>query len=733
MKLHAFYALLLLALIAVPGSVAAQDSTLGEIDDPPAASAAPEAEDGPTGEEPPRVEYENPIPEFLRGHDLPYVVAGRKIVTVPVSAMDWVRLDRRDLVRVDLVRKDVKEEAADGTTLTAEELTVKLADEAEIYAISSFAPANTLAPVCLEMSPDEARACLEALSGDGQILLTVVRKYDTRVPTRDETTPDRNEEWPVKLPALSLEVDRNITVTHDSRIKTVDGFDSSVIEVDSIDPDRIRVTALHAGSTTITLIDEQSVQNLVDVVVTDENGEFKKIIGRLYPEARIQVMRIKDAILLRGTVADGMQVEEIVEIAEQFAPRVLNQLRTADGHAAEMEASDMSIPAGMQVVTIEVASAPQIHRHLMSGGGKVDVIANWPADDGPNNAFVLLTKATIYSVEHAAPLRLTLLVPPDAADALRLAQVFASFSVVLRAPDDDSGPAACRLATETHQRLLELKSSTGTDQPMALPLGNGADNSLEDLRGDLRALHDDVRQLIEILKQRADEPVEGPADGAEALQTGVLFFQADWCGPCQKMWPIVARRIEEGLPFKSVDIDRDQELRTGYKITSTPTFVFLKDGEEVHRHVGILTDEQLVELCRSHLSERRDSGSVFDSIEKALGLQFVPLGENPSELKGGNYRGGLKISSVAPGSPTEQAGLQRGDVLVGLDRWETIEPDDVTFVISRLDLKNHATLKFYVVRDGETLFGHLELEATAQEQVPPAVCPTEPVLETQPQ
>ena len=176
------------------------------------------------------------------------------------------------------------------------------------------------------------------------------------------------------------------------------------------------------------------------------------------------------------------------------------------------------------------------------------------------------------------------------------------------------------------------------------------------------------------------------------------------------MWPVVARLIEEGRPLRSVDIERHRDLQRRHEIVSTPTFVFLKNGEEVHRHVGILTEEQLLELCDSHLAERQNSGAKSKSIEETLGVGLTALDENPRELRGGPYRGGLRISSVAEGSPAEQAGLKRGDVLVGLDRWETTAAADVTFVLEQPDRKSEDSIKFYVVRDGETMFGRLEID-----------------------
>ena len=66
-----------------------------------------------------------------------------------------------------------------------------------------------------------------------------------------------------------------------------------------------------------------------------------------------------------------------------------------------------------------------------------------------------------------------------------------------------------------------------------------------------------------------------------------LKFFATWCGPCS----VVSKQLE-GLDLQEVDLDQDTEgLTTKYKIRNVPTLVFLKDGEEVDRHSGLITRE----------------------------------------------------------------------------------------------------------------------------------------------
>lgn len=76
----------------------------------------------------------------------------------------------------------------------------------------------------------------------------------------------------------------------------------------------------------------------------------------------------------------------------------------------------------------------------------------------------------------------------------------------------------------------------------------------------------------------------------------VLEFSAAWCGPCQRMSPIVAKLEREGLPIRKVDVDKERELARRYGVQSIPTFVLVVDGKVADRVVGMTTESQIRRL-----------------------------------------------------------------------------------------------------------------------------------------
>ena len=96
-------------------------------------------------------------------------------------------------------------------------------------------------------------------------------------------------------------------------------------------------------------------------------------------------------------------------------------------------------------------------------------------------------------------------------------------------------------------------------------------------------------------------------------------------------------------------------------------------------------------------------------------LWGLKLSEEPKstfERRDANYRGGMRVDAVRAGSPAAQQGVQAGDILVGMHRWETASPQDVAYIVNRQDVAGIGKLKFYVLRGQRTLVGHLNVAST---------------------
>lgn len=116
---------------------------------------------------------------------------------------------------------------------------------------------------------------------------------------------------------------------HSANIKTVLDFDGDVLQIDVVqgNAQQIRVSALSTGVTTVTIMDEFDQYFKVEVLVKGDVRHLESYIRRRFPDDDVDIEEINGAILLGGWVTKPDHISDIVEIAEQFYPNVLNHMR----------------------------------------------------------------------------------------------------------------------------------------------------------------------------------------------------------------------------------------------------------------------------------------------------------------------------------------------------------------------------------------------------------------------
>lgn len=82
----------------------------------------------------------------------------------------------------------------------------------------------------------------------------------------------------------------------------------------------------------------------------------------------------------------------------------------------------------------------------------------------------------------------------------------------------------------------------------------------------------------------------------------LLQFYAEWCYPCKMMMPVVntlKNKLEDWLNVHQVDVDEEQNMAIQYRVRTVPTFVVLKNNQEVWRSSGVLSEKQLEEQLKA--------------------------------------------------------------------------------------------------------------------------------------
>ena len=78
----------------------------------------------------------------------------------------------------------------------------------------------------------------------------------------------------------------------------------------------------------------------------------------------------------------------------------------------------------------------------------------------------------------------------------------------------------------------------------------------------------------------------------------LVDFNAEWCGPCKMIGPILEEISNENDNTKivSINVDDNGHLAKEYNVFSIPCLVLIENGKEIKRSVGLISKDQINDL-----------------------------------------------------------------------------------------------------------------------------------------
>lgn len=184
----------------------------------------------------------------------------------------------------------------------------------------------------------------------------------------------------------------------------------------------------------------------------------------------------------------------------------------------------------------------------------------------------------------------------------------------------------------------------------------------------------------------------------------------------QQSLGVVAQRIQIGSPAESAGIKPGDVIKN---VNNAPirrsldierALIGARPGQKLSMIVardGANIPIKLTLANAATPSRRSSKSSVFDVAWNTFGMQLAEIPERDFRSSSEQFKGGLRIVTVRAGSPAAQQGVRSGDVLVGLHKWETASSSDLSYILKQDDVVGQRSVKFYILRGDETLFGHL--------------------------
>jgi serine protease Do len=175
---------------------------------------------------------------------------------------------------------------------------------------------------------------------------------------------------------------------------------------------------------------------------------------------------------------------------------------------------------------------------------------------------------------------------------------------------------------------------------------------------------------------------------------------------------LVVDRVEAGGPGERAGIQRgDVVVRAGDLAVTCGlelerALLDRPAGDRVPVVVRRGGQEQKLELVLQ--AADRAGPSAGEVVWQKLGVRLQPVTAELVAQSNQQLHGGLLVVEVRADGAAGKAGIQRGDILVGLHQWEMLTPDNVVFVLTHPDLASFNPLRFYIVRSGQVHRGWLQ-------------------------
>lgn len=83
----------------------------------------------------------------------------------------------------------------------------------------------------------------------------------------------------------------------------------------------------------------------------------------------------------------------------------------------------------------------------------------------------------------------------------------------------------------------------------------------------------------------------------------LVDFNAEWCGPCKKLSPILdklAKEYSNKIELVKIDVDHNPIIAKQLRIEGLPTLKMYKNGQEVWQYLGLTDEDSIKEVIKSN-------------------------------------------------------------------------------------------------------------------------------------
>ena len=80
----------------------------------------------------------------------------------------------------------------------------------------------------------------------------------------------------------------------------------------------------------------------------------------------------------------------------------------------------------------------------------------------------------------------------------------------------------------------------------------------------------------------------------------LIDFFADWCGPCQRVLPVIDEIARENPDIKvgKINVDEQPELASRFRVYTIPALFVFKNGQITQQAIGVQSKQTLLAMVK---------------------------------------------------------------------------------------------------------------------------------------
>lgn len=111
----------------------------------------------------------------------------------------------------------------------------------------------------------------------------------------------------------------------------------------AISPNQIQISGLKPGVTQLNLWDDSGELYSLDIVVYGDSRELELLLETEFPNASLRVRPLASSVVVSGWVDNPDEISRIVRMAEDYYPKVINNIRVGDNQQVMLHVQVMEV------------------------------------------------------------------------------------------------------------------------------------------------------------------------------------------------------------------------------------------------------------------------------------------------------------------------------------------------------------------------------------------------------